>query len=87
MKYVISCCCYPIPPNTLALYREAFATSGAKSDPSDPDPLSSWCCTHADPLRAWQPDDALSRQLRLLGEHRRKTVADRRRLTTGWGRC
>ena len=37
--------------------------------------------TPADRLRAWQPDDALTRQLRLLVEHRRKTVADRTRLT------
>ena len=26
---------YPVPPKGLARYREAFATSGAKSDPTD----------------------------------------------------
>ena len=36
---------------------------------------------HRDRLRVWQPDDALTRQLRLLVEHRRRTVADRTRLT------
>lgn len=72
---------YPIPPKTLARYREAFATSGAKSDPTDADLLLELVHTHADRLRAWQPDDALTRQLRLLVEHRRKTVADRTRLT------
>jgi transposase len=72
---------YPIPPKTLARYREAFATSGAKSDPSDADLLLELVRTHADRLRAWQPDDALTRQLRLLVEHRRKTVGDRTRLT------
>jgi transposase len=72
---------YPIPPKTLARYREAFATSGAKSDPTDADLLLELVRTHADRLRAWQPDDALTRQLRLLVEHRRKTVADRTRLT------
>jgi transposase len=76
---------YPIPPKTLARYREAFATSGAKSDPSDADLLLELVRTHADRLRAWQPDDALTRQLRLLGEHRRKTVADRTRLTNRLG--
>lgn len=72
---------YPIPPMTLARYREAFATSGAKSDPSDADLLLELVRTHRDRLRAWQPDEALTRQLRLLVEHRRRTVADRTRLT------
>jgi transposase len=72
---------YPIPPQTLARYREAFAPSGAQSDGSDADLLLELVCTHADRLRAWQPDDVLTRQLRLLVEHRRKTVGDRTRLT------
>lgn len=72
---------YPIPPQTLARYRQAFATSGAKSDPSDAGLLLELVRTHHDRLRAWQPDDALTRQLRLLVEHRRETVADRTRLT------
>ena len=72
---------YPIPPKTLARYREALASSGAKSDPRDADLLLELVRTHADRLRAWQPDDALTRQRRLLVEHRRQTVADRTRLT------
>lgn len=72
---------YPIPPKTLARYREAFATSGAKSDRTDADLLLELVRAHPDRLRAWQPDDALTRQLRLLAEYRRKTVADRTRLT------
>jgi transposase len=72
---------YPIPPKTLARYREAFAPSGAKSDRTDADLLLELVRTHQDRLRAWQPDDALTRQLRLLVEHRRRTVADRTRLT------
>jgi transposase len=72
---------YPIPPQTLARYRQAFSISGAKSDPADADLLLELVSTHADRLRVWQPDDALTRQLRLLVEHRRKTVADRTRLT------
>ena len=72
---------YPIPPKTLARYREAFAPSGAKSDPTDADLLLELVRTHADRLRAWLPDDALTRQLRLLAEYRRKTVAERTRLT------
>ncbi|HVA01911.1 MAG TPA: IS110 family transposase [Terriglobia bacterium] len=72
---------YPVPPKALARYREAFATSGAKSDRADADLLLELVRTHRDRLRAWQPDDALTRQLRLLVEHRRRTVADRTRLT------
>lgn len=72
---------YPVPPKGLARYREAFATSGAKSDPTDAGLLLELVCTHRDRLRVRQPDDALTRQLRLLVEHRRRTVADRTRLT------
>lgn len=72
---------YPVPPKGLARYREAFASSGAKSDPTDAGLLLELVRTHRDRLRAWQPDDALTRQLRLLVEHRRRTVADRTRLT------
>jgi transposase len=72
---------YPVPPQTLARYRQAFASSGAQSDPSDAGLLLELVRTHSDRLRAWHPDDALTRQLRLLVEYRRHTVADRTRLT------
>jgi transposase len=72
---------YPVPPKGLARYRQAFFTSGAKSDPTDADLLLEMVRSHGDRLRAWQPDDALTRQLRLLVEHRRNTVDDRTRLT------
>jgi transposase len=72
---------YPVPPKTLARYREAFSSSGAKSDGTDANLLLELVHTHRDRLRVWQPDDVLTRQLRLLVEHRRRTVADRTRLT------
>jgi transposase len=72
---------YPIPPKSVARYREAFAPSGAKSDPGDAGLLLELVQTHRDRLRAWQPDDELTRQLRLLTEFRRKTVDERTRLT------
>jgi transposase len=72
---------YAVPPQTLAAYRKAFASSGAKSDPTDADLLRELVSTHRDRLRAWQPDEARTRKLRLLVEHRRRTVADRTRLT------
>ncbi len=72
---------YPVPGKTVADYRKAFFGSGAKSDPQDSDLLLELLRCHRDRLRLWQPDDALTRQLRLLVEQRRKLVADRTRLT------
>ncbi len=76
---------YPVPPKGLARYRQAFFTSGAKSDVTDADLLLEMVRSHRDRLRAWQPDDPLSRQLRLLVEYRRETVADRTCLTNRLG--
>jgi transposase len=72
---------YPVPPKTLADYRKAFCPSGAKSDPRDADLLLDLLLRHRDRLRLWRPDDALTRQLTLLNEHRRTLVEDRTRLT------
>ena len=72
---------YPVPPKTLADYRKAFFSSGPKSDPEDADLLLELVRCHADRLRAWQPDNAPTRQLQLLVEHRRTLVDDRTRLT------
>jgi transposase len=72
---------YPVAPQTAADYRKAFFGSGAKSDPQDADLLLELVRCHRDRLRAWQPDDAQTRQLRLLAEHRRTLVDDRTRLT------
>jgi transposase len=76
---------YPVPPRGLARYRQAFFSSGAKSDTGDAGLLLEMLRSHRDRLRAWKPDDALTRQLRLLVEHRRETVADRTRLTNRLG--
>ena len=72
---------YPVPPKTLADYRKAFFSSGAKSDPEDADLLLELLRCHADRLHPWQPDEAATRQLQLLVEHRRTLVDDRTRLT------
>lgn len=76
---------YPVPPKGLARYRQAFFTRGAKSDVHDADLLLEMVRDHHDRLRVWQPEDELTRQLRLLVEHRRETVADRTRLTNRLG--
>lgn len=72
---------YPINPKALARYREAFATSGAKDDPSDAELLLSLLVSHREKFRPWLPDDAQTRTLQLMVEHRRKVVQDRVRLT------
>lgn len=72
---------YPINPDTVAKYRKAFASSGAKSDPMDADLLLELVRLHRDRLRAWIPDDADTRTLQLLVEARRKIVNERTRLT------
>ena len=72
---------YPIPPKTLAKYREAFHSSGAKGDLSDAALLLDLVRRHRERFQAWVPDDPSSRQLRLLVEERRKLVAQKTRLT------
>jgi transposase len=72
---------FPVPPKTLAKYREAFAPSRAKDDPSDAALLLDLLVTHRDRLRQWRPDDERTRTLQLLVEHRRRLVADRTRLS------
>ena len=71
---------YPVNPATLAKYREAFAPSRAKDDPSDAKLLMELLLKHRDKLKAWQPDDEKTRTLSLLNEERRKTVDERTRL-------
>ncbi len=68
---------YPINPSQLANYRKAFFSSGAKDDRPDADLLSELLMCHRDRLRAWKPDDQLTRELASLNEGRRSAV-DRR---------
>jgi transposase len=72
---------FPVPPKTLAKYREAFAPSRAKDDPSDAALLLDLLVTHRDRLRQWRPDDERTRTLQLLVEHRRRLVSDRTRIS------
>ncbi len=72
---------FPVPPKTLAKYREAFAPSRAKDDPTDAALLLELLITHRDRLRPWRPDDERTRTLQLLVEHRRRLVGDRTRVS------
>jgi transposase len=68
---------YPINPSQLANYRKTFFSSGAKDDQPDADLLSELLMCHRDRLKAWKPDDQLTRELATLNEGRRHAV-DRR---------
>jgi transposase len=71
---------YPINPATAKRYRDAFAPSGAKTDPVDARLLWELLVKHRDQLRPWTPDEPTTRQLALLCEHRRDLVHHRTRL-------
>jgi len=70
---------FPVHPTTAARYRETFAPSGAKSDPSDTDSLLDLLLRHRERLRPLQPDTAETRLLHFLVEERRQTVDERTR--------
>jgi transposase len=72
---------FPVPPKTLAKYREAFAPSRAKDDPTDAALLLELLITHRGRLRQWRPDDEQTRTLQMLVEHRRRLVSDRTRVS------
>jgi transposase len=68
---------YPINPSQLSKFRQTFTPSGAKDDRPDADLLCELLYCHRDRLKAWKPDDELTRKLAFLNEGRRKAV-DRR---------
>jgi len=72
---------YPVNPQSLANYRKAFSTSGAKDDPGDAMLLMEMVRKHATRFRPWTPDDPDTRGLRLLVEGRRQLVNQLTRLT------
>ena len=72
---------YPINPQTLAKFREAFTPSRAKSDPTDAEFLVELLVHHRGRLKAWTPDDEKTRTLQLLVEHRRRLVGDQTRIS------
>jgi len=65
---------YPLHPTTVAKFREAFKSSGAKSDPLDTDQILQILTKHRELLKALNPDTEQTRLLARLVEDRRKTV-------------
>jgi transposase len=65
---------YPLHPVTVAKFREAFKSSGAKSDPLDTDQILQILTKHRDLLKPLNPDTQETRLLGRLVEDRRKMV-------------
>lgn len=65
---------FPIHPNTVQSYREAFYPSGAKSDPGDAGLILELLVLHPEKLRRMQPDTGATRKLQFLTEERRRLV-------------
>ncbi len=72
---------FPVTPQSLCKYRNAFATSRAKDDPTDAALMVDLLCKHMDKLKAWLPEAPETRKLAQLTEHRRRIVGDKVRLT------
>jgi transposase len=72
---------FPVNPVTLAKYREAFAPSPAKDDPTDAELPLELLLKHRAKLQPLIPQSAGMRALEPLVEHRRRLVGDTVRLT------
>jgi transposase len=57
---------YPVNPSQLASFRETFSPGGAKDDQPDAELLCELLYCHRDRLKAWKPDDELTRKLAFL---------------------
>ena len=72
---------FPVNPSTLAKYREAFAPSGAKDDPTDAELALDLVLRHPHRFQPLKPQSIEMRTLVSLVEQRRRLVNDRVRIT------
>lgn len=72
---------FPVNPQSLAKYRDAFASSGAKDDPSDARLQLDLLIKHPERLKPLEPQSATMRALEQLVEHRRRLIGDKVRIT------
>ena len=68
---------YPLHPTMVSKFREAFKSSGAKSDPLDTNDILEILTKHLELLRPLNPDTEQTRLLARLVEDRRKAVDSR----------
>lgn len=67
----------PLNPRASKAYRDSLRLSGASDDRSDAALICEFAVKHLAVLRIWQPEDAATRELRMLAEHRRSLVDQR----------
>jgi transposase len=67
----------PINPRASKAYRDSLRLSGASDDRSDAALICEFAVKHLSVLRIWQPEDAATRELRMLAEQRRSFVDQR----------
>lgn len=72
---------YPVNPQSLAKYRQAFAPSQAKDDPTDAALQLDFLLKHRERLKAWSADDPQTRALQSLVESRKRLAQEKVRLT------
>ena len=72
---------FPIQPNAVAKYRQAWAPSGAKDDPTDAALIQEMLDKHFDKMKPLNPQSEAMRTLQQLVEDRRKLIDDKVRLT------
>lgn len=72
---------FPVNPQALARYRQAFSSSGAKDDPTDAALQLDWLYKHRDRLKPLKPQSAEMRALLQLVANRRRLVGDKVRIT------
>lgn len=72
---------FPVTPQSLARYRQAWSPSGAKDDPTDAQLALDVLVRHRDKLRPLRQQSATMRALTRLVEDRRRLVQDRVRIT------
>ena len=68
---------FPVNPNALSNYRNAFRVSGAKDDRSDARLLEQYLRCHQDQLKPLSPDTELTRRIGALAEKRRGLIDHR----------
>jgi len=67
----------PVHPTRMAAYRAFVRPSGAKDDPADAGLICDYAQKHPEDIRPWKPADAVTRELQVLVEWRRKLVDQR----------
>lgn len=67
----------PVHPTRLAAYRAFVRPSGAKDDSMDAGLICDYAQKHPEDIRPWKPADAITRELQVLVEWRRKFVDQR----------